>query len=161
MHFQRFYFISSVQVPDAYRELSLKLALGVRLTTAIRTISPASAYLGPRFCAQVVPHLKLDPNVVTVAKELASVVHAHPDPDVAKHCGAIIREAHENNSEERGERLIVCSTLVESGHTGEGGHLPAVIRIFQLDTEEKRRNWLDRSSILHLLLSGEGLTICI
>ena len=98
---------------------------------------------------------------MTVAKELASVVHAHPDPDVAKHCSAIIREAHENNSEERGEKLIVCSTLVESGHAGEGGHLPAVIRIFQLDTEEKRRNWLDRSSILYLLLRGKGLTVCI
>ena len=147
MHFQLFCFTSSVQVPDAFGELSLKLALGIKLTQAIRTISPASAYLGPRFSAQVVPRLKLDPNVVTVAKELASVVHAHPDPNVAKHCSAIIREAHENNSEERGERLIVCSALVESGHTGEGGHLPAVVRIFQLDTEEKRRNWLDRSSV--------------
>lgn len=86
----------------------------------------------------------MDPNIVTVAKELASVVHTHPDGDIAKHCSAIIREAHENTSEERGERLIVCTALVESGHSGEGGNDPAVIRIFGLDTEEKRLQWLSK-----------------
>ena len=145
--FQLFRFISSVQVPDAYSELSLKLPLGLKLTQEVRTIYPEYAYLAPRFSAQVIPHLKFDPNVVIVAKELASVIHAHPDPHVAEHCAVIVREAHENNSEERGERVIVCSALVESGHAGEGGHLPAVIRIFQLDTEEKRWDWLDRFCI--------------
>jgi hypothetical protein len=86
----------------------------------------------------------MDRNIVTVARELASVVHTHPDGEIAKHCSAIIREAYENTSEERGERLIVCTSLVESGHAGEGGHLPAVIRVFELDTEEKRLNWLDK-----------------
>lgn len=81
---------------------------------------------------------------MTVAKELASVVHKHPDGEVAKHCAAIIREAHENMSEERGERLIVCTALVESGHSGEGGHIPPVIRVFELDTEEKRIEWLSK-----------------
>lgn len=141
-------FISStVQVPDASDKFSLKLALGLRITQAIRRIDPENAYFCPRFSAQVVPHLKLDSNVVIVAKELASVVHTHPDPDIAGHCGVIIREAHDINSEARGERVIVCNALVESGHAGEGGHLPAVIRIFQLDTVEKRRIWLDRYSL--------------
>ncbi|KAF8593335.1 hypothetical protein BDV93DRAFT_612275 [Ceratobasidium sp. AG-I] len=134
--------IRSVIVPEAYHELSLKLAVGLKLTSAVRTISPASAYLGPRFSKHVVPALSMDPKIVTVAKELASVVHAHPDGEIAKHCAAIIREAHENTSEERGERLIVCTALVESGHSGEGGDLPAAIRVFGLDTEEKRVQWL-------------------
>jgi len=147
-------FISStVQVPDASDRILLKLALGLQVTQAKRLIYPDAAYFGPRFSTQIVPHLKLDPNVVIVAKDLASVVHAHPDQDIAGHCGAIIREAHDINSEERGERVIVCNALVESGHAGEGGHLPAVIRIFQLDTVEKRRNWLDRCSVL--LFRGE------
>ncbi|TFK75105.1 hypothetical protein BDN72DRAFT_892460 [Pluteus cervinus] len=136
--------IRSLIVPNAYRELSLKLGVGIKLTSAVRTISPASAYLGPRFSAQVVPALTMDHSVITVAKELASVVHAHPDGEIAKHCSAIIREAHENTSEERGERLIVCTSLVESGHSGEGGDIPAVIRVFDLDTEEKRVQWLDK-----------------
>ncbi|KAF5390947.1 hypothetical protein D9757_003945 [Collybiopsis confluens] len=132
--------IRSVIVPNVYQNLSLKLGVGIKLTSALRTISPASAYLGPRFSAQVVPAITMDHNILTVAKELASVVHAHPENDVAKHCAAIVREAHELNSEARGERLIVCTALVESGHEGKGGHLPAVIRIFDLDSEEKRWN---------------------
>lgn len=134
----------SIIVPDAYRELSLKLGVGIKLTSAVRTISSASAYLGPRFSANVVPVLTMDRNIVTVARELASVVHGHPDGDIAKHCSAIVRECYENWSEENGERLIVCTALVESGHAGEGGHIPAVIRIFDLDTEEKRAQWLDK-----------------
>ncbi|KAJ6466581.1 IucC family-domain-containing protein [Mycena vitilis] len=136
--------IRSVLVPGAYHELSLKLGVGIKLTSAVRTISPASAYLGPRFSAQVVPALTMHRNIITVARELASVVHNHPDGEIAKHCAAIIREAHENTSEERGERLIVCTSLVESGHAGVGGHIPAVIRVFELDTEEKRLEWLDK-----------------
>ncbi|KAJ4474382.1 IucC family-domain-containing protein [Lentinula aciculospora] len=139
--------IRSVVVPNVYQTLSLKLGVGIKLTSAVRTISPASAYLGPRFSAQVVPALTMDHNILTVAKELASVVSAHPENDIAKHCAAIVREAHELDSESRGERLIVCTALVESGHDSckneEDGHLPAVIRVFELDTEEKRLKWLD------------------
>ena len=130
-------------VPDVYRELSLKLDVGLKLTSAVRTISPASAYLGPRFSKHIIPVISMDPKILTVVKELASVVHANPDGEVAKHCAAIIREAHENTSEERGERSIVCTALVETGHSGEGGHIPPVIRIFDLDTEEKRVDWLN------------------
>ncbi|KAG5718892.1 hypothetical protein E4T56_gene17381, partial [Termitomyces sp. T112] len=136
--------IRSVIVPGAYTGLSLKLGVGIKLTSAVRTISPASAYLGPRFSKHVVPALSLDPTIVTVAKELASVVHRHPNGEIAKHCAAIIREAHENISEESGERLIVCTALVESGHSGVGGHIPPLIRVFGLDTEEKRIEWLSK-----------------
>ncbi|KDR79021.1 hypothetical protein GALMADRAFT_64371 [Galerina marginata CBS 339.88] len=136
--------LRSVIVPDAYRGLHLKLGVGVKLTSAVRTISPESAYLGPRFSAQVVPALTMDRNILTVAKELASVVHSHPNGDVAKHLSAIVRECHEDTSEDRGERLIVCTSLVESGHSGPDGHLPSVIRVFELDTEEKRLQWLEK-----------------
>ncbi|KAG6837247.1 hypothetical protein H0H93_012642 [Arthromyces matolae] len=136
--------IRSVIVPEVYSTLSLKLGVGIKLTSAVRTISPASAYLGPRFSKNVVPALFMNPKIVTVAKELASVVSNHADGEIAKHCSAIIREAHELSSEERGERLIVCTALVESGHSGEGAHIPAVIRVFDLDTEEKRIQWLSK-----------------
>ncbi|EKM78594.1 hypothetical protein AGABI1DRAFT_121041 [Agaricus bisporus var. burnettii JB137-S8] len=136
--------IRSVIIPNVYHELSLKLGVGIKLTSAVRTISPESAYLGPRFSSQVVPFLELDPEIVTVAKELASVVHAHPNGEIGKHCAAIVRECYENTSEERGERLIVCTSLVESGHSGEGGDVPPVIRVFNLDTEDKRAEWLDK-----------------
>ncbi|KAF8149827.1 IucC family-domain-containing protein [Crassisporium funariophilum] len=136
--------LRSVVVPDAYDILQLKLGVGVKLTSAVRTISPESAYLGPRFSAQVVPALTMDHTVVTVAKELASVVHVNPNGEIAKHCAAIVREYHEGRSDGLNERHIVCTSLVESGHSGPQGHLPSVVRIFNLDTEEKRLSWLDK-----------------
>ena len=135
----------SVILPDVdYGGLHLKLAIGVKLTSAVRTISPESAYLGPRFSAQVVPALTMDRDIVTVAKELASIVHSNPNGDIAKHCAALVRECHEHGSEERGERLIVCTSLVESGHAGQDGHLYSVVRAFGLDTEAKRLEWLEK-----------------
>ncbi|KAJ3997600.1 IucC family-domain-containing protein [Lentinula boryana] len=145
--------IRSVVVSNVFKTLSLKLGVGIKLTSAVRTISPASAYLGPRFSAQVVPALTMDHSLLTVAKELSSVVSADPESEIAKHCAAIVREAHELGSEEKGERLIVCTALVESGHANtsttateedeDTSSVPAVIRVFELDTEAKRLKWLD------------------
>ncbi|KJA26269.1 hypothetical protein HYPSUDRAFT_132979 [Hypholoma sublateritium FD-334 SS-4] len=136
--------LRSVIVPDVYRGLHLKLAIGIKLTSAVRTISPESAYLGPRFSSQVVDALTMDSDIVTVARELASVVHNNPNGEIAKHCAALVRECHEATSEDRSERLIVCTSLVESGHAGKDGHLPSVVRAFHLNTQEKRLQWLER-----------------
>jgi hypothetical protein len=124
--------------------LHLKLGVGVKLTSAVRTISPESAYLGPRFSSQVVPVLTMDRNIVTVARELASVVHSNPNGEIARHCSVIVRECHEDGCENRGEQMIVCTSLVESGHAGKDGHLPAVVRAFDLDTEAKCLDWLEK-----------------
>jgi len=132
-----------VIVPEILHATHLKLGVGIRLTSAVRTISPLDAYFCPRFSAQVVPALHFDRSLLTVARELASVVHVEPDSDIAGHCSAIVRECHENDSEARGERLIVCTSLVERGHAGTDGVTPSVVRVFGLDTEEKRVEWLD------------------
>jgi hypothetical protein len=115
----------------------------MKLTSAVRAIYPMSAYFGQRFSTEVVPALHFDRSLLTVALELASVVHAMPDSDTACHCSAIVRECHENGSEASGERLIVCTSLVERGHAGTDGITPSVVRAFGLDTEEKRIKWLD------------------
>ena len=138
----------SVVLPGFFGDLQLKLALGVKLTSAVRTISPESAYFGPHFSHRVVPVLMMNPEIVTVAKERGSVVHSDERGDVAKHCAAIVRQCFENGSEERGERLIVCTSLVESGHAGTDGKTSSVVRVFNLDTEAKRLTWLRRFVLL-------------
>src|SRR5258706_6186673 len=65
----------SLIIPHALTTTSLKLAVRIKLTSAVRTISPASAFLAPRICSQVVPALHMDQSILTVSKELASVVH--------------------------------------------------------------------------------------
>lgn len=126
------------------RDKQLKLAFGVRLTSAVRTISPASAFLGPRFSSQVVPNLTYDRQLMIVQKELASVSSVHPDGEIAKHLGCIIRECYENTCEvEHNERAIVCTALVETGFGGSD-ETPLVTIAFDLHDEEKRIAWLDR-----------------
>lgn len=122
-------------------DLHLKLSLGIKLTSAVRTITTKSAYIGPWFSMEVVPLLAIDRNVLGVARELAGVVHAHPDRKTARHCAAVIREGFE---EYQNERLIVSTALIESGHVGADGHLPSVVRAFGLDTEAKRLQWLEK-----------------
>ena len=86
----------------------------------------------------------MDRSILIVAKELASVVHKHPDGEIAKHCAAIVHECYELGSEEKGERLVVCTSLVERGHIGTNPEEPVIVRAFGLDTEEKRCKWLER-----------------
>lgn len=136
--------VSSVIIPEVLRDTHLKLAFGIRLTSAVRTISPASAFLGPRFSSQVVPHLKYDRSLMIVQKELASVSSVNPDGEIAKHLGCIIRECYENTSEaKRNERAIVCTALVETGYSGSD-EAPLAQIIFGLDDEKKRIAWLHR-----------------
>ncbi|KAF8888783.1 IucC family-domain-containing protein [Infundibulicybe gibba] len=136
--------IRSVVIPNLATQTSFKFSLGIKLTAGVRAMFPMEVCFGPRFSSQVLPALTMDTRIVKVARELACVAHAHPDGKIARHCAVVIREAHENGSEAQGERLIVCSALLESGHAGENGHLPAVIRVFGLDNEDKCIQWLDR-----------------
>jgi hypothetical protein len=138
------YIHSSVIVPDAYRDLCLKLPLAVKLTTSLRSIRPAFMDFSPWFSNEVVPLLAPSPKL-TIAREFATAFHIKPVDDTGRgHCGAIIREAFEKLYEENGERLIVCSGLTEYGHRGEGGDMPAAIRVFELDTEDKRLQWFSK-----------------
>jgi siderophore synthetase component len=144
----------SVVVPAALRSVSLKLALGVRLTSAVRTISPPSAFLGPRFSSEVVPRLTYDRALLVVQRELASVSHIHPDHEIAKHFAGIVREAYENTcEEEHGERAVVCTALVETGYGGKD-EVPLVQLAFGLDTEEKRIAWFDKCSTIVFRMSA-------
>lgn len=69
---------------------------------------------------EVVPLLSIDRNVLGVAREQASVVHAHPDRHTARHCAVVIREDFE---EYQNKRVIVSAALTERGHAGADGHL--------------------------------------
>ncbi|GJJ10653.1 hypothetical protein Clacol_004880 [Clathrus columnatus] len=136
--------LRSVIIPAVMQATHLKLAFGIRLTSAVRTISPASAFLGPRFSSQVVPNLIYDRSLMIVQRELASVSSVHPDGEIAKHLACIVRECYENTcEEEHNERAIVCTALVETGYGGSD-ETPLVQIVFGLDDQEKRVAWLDR-----------------
>ncbi|KAJ4479333.1 IucC family-domain-containing protein [Lentinula aciculospora] len=120
--------------------MSLKLSVGVKISSALRTISHYTANFGPRFSEIVVPKLSINPNLLTVECEPASAVYRGVDPDLAKHFTAILRNYYQPCS---GEAVIVCAALLESGHTGSPPGISAVEHAFGLDTNEKRAEFLD------------------
>ncbi|KAJ3840591.1 IucC family-domain-containing protein [Lentinula raphanica] len=120
--------------------MSLKLSVGVKISSALRTISHYTADFGPRFSEIVIPRLSIDRNLLTVECEPASAVYRGVEPDVAKHFTAILRNFYQPAS---GENVIVCAALLESGHTGTPKGVSAVEHAFGLDTFEKKSQFLD------------------
>ena len=115
----------------------------MKLTASLRTISPKAAQLGPWFSKKVEPFLAIDRSILSVANELASVIHVNSDKYIAQHCAVIIRQGYGDVNEDKNDRLIVCTALTESGHAGTNGHLPSAMRIFGLDSQVKRLKWLE------------------
>jgi siderophore synthetase component len=135
--------LRSIVVRDALPEFSLKLCLGMKVSSALRTITPFTTYFGPGFSKNVVPKLTMDSSVLQIERELASACYEHNDFNVAKHCSCVVREAFENTSEERGERVIVCAALVEKCQSPDS-NTSLVEHVWGLDSDVKKVEFLDR-----------------
>jgi len=127
----------------------LKLAVGVKISSSLRTISHFTADFGPRFSRDIVPKLAVNPDILTIELEPSSAVYRTPDPEVAKHLTAVIREEWITPP---GEVLIVCAALLETGHAGVPPGISSVEHAFQLDDEEKKAGFLDRHAFVFIPL---------
>lgn len=121
--------------------MALKLAVGVKISSSLRTISHFTADFGPRFSADIIPKLDIDPEILSIAREPASAVYSSADPEIAKHFTAVLREEFQP---EEGQALIVCAALLEMDHAGLPGGVSAVESAFNLNTDKKRATFLDR-----------------
>ncbi|KAI7869191.1 hypothetical protein BDF14DRAFT_1785851 [Spinellus fusiger] len=137
--------LRSVAVPEVLPGLSIKLALGVKISSALRTITPFSTHFGPGFSFEVVPKLTYDHNVLTVQRELGSVVHKNENFDISKHCSCVLREAAEfvplNTNDS--DKVIVCAALVEKIQRPDTD-TTLVTHVWQLDSDDKIVAFLDR-----------------
>ncbi|KAI8337933.1 IucC family-domain-containing protein [Chlamydoabsidia padenii] len=134
--------IRSVAVPELFPGMSLKLCLGIKVSSALRTITPFTTYFGPGFSSGVVPHLTFDPKVLTIERELASAVYIHDDTDIAKHCSCVLREAVEYDTDNQ-DTIVPCAALVEKIQRPDTD-ITLVKHVWNLDTDEKRVDFLDR-----------------
>ncbi|KAF8640269.1 hypothetical protein AX16_010164 [Volvariella volvacea WC 439] len=132
--------IRTVSVPEL-PAVALKLAVGVKISSALRTISHFTATFGPRFSAEVVPKLHINPEILKVELEPHSAVYRNVPPDVAKHFSVVLREEYQPKPD---EGVVVCAALLEMDHAGAPKGVSAVEYVFGLDTKEKRIAFLDR-----------------
>ncbi|KAI9320739.1 IucC family-domain-containing protein [Dichotomocladium elegans] len=131
--------IRSVEIPGVLNDLSLKLCIGVKVTSALRIVSPFSTHFGPGFSSNVIPHLTYDHDILHIQRELASVIYNHPDTDMAKHCSCVIREC----KEEEGEINIVAAALVEKIQKADTDET-LVKHVWNLHSEQASAAFLDR-----------------
>ncbi|KAJ7650718.1 IucC family-domain-containing protein [Roridomyces roridus] len=130
--------IRTVLVP-ALEDMSLKVSVNMKISSALRTISHWTADFGPRFSRDIVPKLSVDHNIFSVELEPASAVFKG-EKAVAKHMTAIFRS---EIVPPPGENVVVVAALLEMGHAGIPAGVSAVEHAFGLDTEAKRMAFLD------------------
>ncbi|KAH9003054.1 IucC family-domain-containing protein [Lactarius hatsudake] len=126
--------------------IALKLSVGISVSSALRTISHFTANFGPRFSKEIVLKLAIDPRILTIEQEIASVVCSRDakgvslDPDVAKHFTVVIRKQYPPVED---EAVIICAALLETGHSGLPAGVPVVQHVMRLDAPEKRLRFFD------------------
>ncbi|KAI0267697.1 IucC family-domain-containing protein [Gloeopeniophorella convolvens] len=142
--------IRTVVFPEI-QDVALKLSVGIRISSALRTISHFTANLGPRFSTEVVPKLAIDPQVLCIEQETASAICVRNgqgvalDPDIAKHLTAVIRKQFVPEDD---EAVVMCAALLEAGHSDLPGGIPVVEHVMGLDTQEKRLAFFDEYASL-------------
>ncbi len=96
-----------------YDKYCIKLPLGVKLTSALRTITPWTTSLGPKM-DKVLDAVIADKNALIAMREPASVSSSNPNFDIARHLSCIIRDDAQYQANLRNERAVVCVALTES-----------------------------------------------
>ena len=120
--------------------MAIKLSVGVKISSALRTITHFSTNFGPRF-SEIIPKLTFDRELLTIEEEPASAVYRSADPDISKHLAVILRAEYQPHSN---ETVIMCAALVEMDHLGSPPGIAAVQHILQLDSQAKRVRFLDQ-----------------
>ena len=114
----------------------LKFAFACNISSALRTVTPWTASVGPELSI-LLP--KVLPPTMWVVGEIAAVTGSQSEFDVAKHVSVLIRENLEFRAHSQGQCLIVASALAESGVTGDLCHAE---RVFELTNLERKKDWL-------------------
>ncbi|KAJ2558372.1 hypothetical protein EV175_000819 [Coemansia sp. RSA 1933] len=118
----------------------IKLPLGIKVSSALRTITPWSTYVGPRI-TQAIPDILRGMGAsepLLIAGEPASAVSTNPDFDIAKYLSCVIREDPDHICRLRAQRAILAAALTSFSDDGTS----VVIQKWDLDTHEKRCTFL-------------------
>ncbi|KAJ1936172.1 hypothetical protein FBU59_005143, partial [Linderina macrospora] len=97
----------------------IKLPLGAKTSSALRTVSPWSAFLGPQL-APIVPQMLQAAGAPLVASEPASIIVRDEDTDLAKYLACIVRVSAQKLCQyNRDARPVVAAALTERNAAGQ------------------------------------------
>ncbi|ORX67752.1 hypothetical protein DL89DRAFT_225288 [Linderina pennispora] len=117
----------------------IKLPLGAKTSSALRTVSTWSAFLGPQLTNLVPQMLQANPNAPLVAGEPASIILRDADNDVAKYLACIVRVSAQKLCQgNRDARAIVAASLTERNAAGRSN----VVELLNLHSVEQRLAFL-------------------
>jgi len=116
---------------------AFKLPVGIKVTSAMRTISPWTTFMGPRLIP-ILDRIIPDSNVLKYAAEHSSVSARNSNFDTAKHLACIIRDDFSATLREQNEAVIVSAALTERPN----GDVARVIKVCNLNSRATRVEFL-------------------
>ncbi|KAI8867164.1 hypothetical protein GQ42DRAFT_111416, partial [Ramicandelaber brevisporus] len=109
----------TVTIESVSDKYCLKLPIGIKISSALRTITPWTTNI----VGSIQPALDviLDTTQrhggsLLSTREYASVVSSDADFDKAKHLSCVVRESSEAQAAKTGDRIIICASLTEEQH---------------------------------------------
>jgi len=85
----------------------------------------------------------IDRTILHICRERAGLSLKHVDFDIAKHLACIVREDPTVQVRKKGESVALCAALVERADGGWDDSESVVVRVWGLDTREKRVAFLE------------------
>lgn len=85
----------------------------------------------------------IDRTILHICRERAGLSLKHVDFDIAKHLACIVREDPTVQVRKKGESVALCAALVECADGGWDDSESVVVRVWGLDTREKRVAFLE------------------
>lgn len=122
------------------KDIAIKCSVAVKITSALRTISPWSTQIGDAFAPIWDKMDHLDQSILHICRETGGVSHKDKDFDRAKHLACIIRQ-EPTSFVKSGEGVALCAGLVERADILSQESV--VVRAWKLDTVEKRMRFLE------------------
>jgi len=122
---------------------ALKLPIAIRKTSALRTISPWSTSISHELNSHWARMSAIDRTILHICRERAGLSLKHVDFDIAKHLACIVREDPTVQVRKKGESVALCAALVECADGGWDDSESVVVRVWGLDTREKRVAFLE------------------
>ncbi|KAF9282772.1 hypothetical protein BGZ68_005758 [Mortierella alpina] len=116
---------------------AFKFPASIRLTSALRTVSPWSVFMGPRLTPtleRIIP----ETNVLRYSAERSAVRSNHIDFDIARHLACIIRDDFGVTLQEQNEAVVICAALTER----PDGNVARIIHVCNLNTRASRLEFL-------------------